>query len=297
MEPANEKDASDDLDAFEAMLDRIEAEQKQRIQKIQKEGEGKTALVLANADHTQGVIIAPSAKRTGRYQASFFDARGFYTHHDAATRNELIELAVRTYQMTERRDDFLEQMAKEPFFHLQNARFWYQGLGASQTALRDLAILNAPEAGAKGVDSLLGAFCRTYQKELLKRHIYLIPGHVTKLTSRDRQAITKEVTRTLIEEQRVTKENASHYQKVLAAADPSGEVPELETIRSAIKGISNVPPAKRERKEMARTIVHEDIKKLFYMLQHNLHLTPDDVTRLVHEATNQTRTNARSAVR
>ena len=242
-------------------------------------------------------MITASAKNPYLFQATYFNERGFTTHETASVRDTLIRRAVEHDGMTERDDSLLEQFAKEPCFHIQNATYWYQNQHAGETAIRDLVVSNAPREGAKNFDPLFVSFCRAYQEELQKRHIKIIPGKKANLTLSERTQITKAVTQKLIQEGKVTENNLYFYQQVLSVADPSQQVPRLEDLQSMIHTTAKKPPTRSERKRAARAIVQENVKKLFEKLQNDLHLTPDDVTKLVHEATSQVKTQNRSTAR
>lgn len=292
---AEEDDLS--LEEFEAMLQEIDQKNDKIIEEILKGSQGKDAIVLADKPHTQGVVITVSAKNPHLFQATYFNERGFTTHETASVRDTLIRRAVEHNGMTELDDSLLEQFSKEPCFHIQNATYWYQNQHAGETAIRDLVVSNAPREGAKNFDPLFVAFCRAYQEELQKRHIKIIPGKKANLTLSERTQITKAVTQKLIQEGKVTENNLYFYQQVLSVADPSQQVPRLEDLQSMIHTTAKKPPPRSERKRAARAIVQEDVKKLFEKLQNDLHLTPDDVTKLVHEATSQAKTQSRSAAR
>lgn len=292
---AEEDDLS--LEEFEAMLQEIDQKNDKIIETILKGNQGKDAIVLADKTHTQGVVITVSAKNPHLFQATYFNERGFTTHETASAYDTLIRRAVEHNGMTELDDSLLEQFAKEPCFHIQNATYWYQNQHAGETAIRDLVVSNAPREGAKNFDPLFAAFCRAYQEELQKRHIKIIPGKKANLTLSERVQITKAVTQKLIQEGKVTENNLYFYQQVLSIADPSQQVPRLEELQSMIHTTAKKPPTRSERKRAARAIVQEDVKKLFEKLQNDLHLTPDDVTKLVHEATSQAKTQSRSAAR
>mgnify|MGYP000040348349 FL=1 len=292
---AEEDDLS--LEEFEAMLQEIDQKNDQIIEAILKGSQGKDAIVLADKPHTQGVVITASAKTPYLFQATYFNERGFTTHETASMRDTLIRRAVEHNGMTELDDSLLEQFSKEPCFHIQNATYWYQNQHAGETAIRDLVVSNAPREGAKNFDPLFVSFCRAYQEELQKRHIKIIPGKKAALTPSERTQITKAVTQKLIQEGKVTENNLYFYQQVLSVADPSQQVPRLEDLQSMIHTTAKKPPTRSERKRAARAIVQEDVKKLFEKLQNDLHLTPDDVTKLVHEAASQAKTQSRSAAR
>lgn len=292
---AEEDDLS--LEEFEAMLQEIDQKNDKIIEAILNGSQGKDAIVLADKTHTQGVVITVSAKNPHLFQATYFNERGFTTHETASVRDTLIRRAVEHNGMTELDDSLLEQFAKEPGFLIQNATYWYQNQHAGETAIRDLVVSNAPREGAKNFDPLFAAFCRAYQEELQKRHIKIIPGKKANLTLSERTQITKAVTQKLIQEGKVTENNLYFYQQVLSIADPSQQVPRLEDLQSMIHTTTKKPKAKSERKRVARAIVQEDVKKLFEKLQNDLHLTPDDVTKLVHEAASQAKTQSRSAAR
>lgn len=292
---AEEDDLS--LEEFEAMLQEIDQKNDKIIEAILKGNQGKDAIVLSDKTHTQGVVITASAKNPHLYQATYFNERGFTTHETASMRDTLIRRAVEHDGMTERDDSLLEQFSKEPSFLIQNATYWYQNQHAGETAIRDLVVSNAPREGAKNFDPLFVSFCRAYQEELQKRHIEILPGKKADLTASERAQITKAVTQKLIEEGKVTENNLYFYQQVLSVADPSQQVPRLEELQSMIHTTAKKPPTRSERKRAARAIVQEDVKKLFEKLQNDLHLTPDDVTKLVHEATSQAKTQSRSAAR
>lgn len=292
---AEEDDLS--LEEFEAMLQEIDQKNDKIIEAILKGSQGKDAIVLADKTHTQGVVITASAKNPHLYQATYFNERGFTTHETASTRDILIRKAVEHNGMTEPDDSLLEQFSKEPSFHIQNATYWYQNQHADETAIRDLVVSNAPREGAKNFDPLFVSFCRAYQEELQKRHIKIIPGKKADLTLNERTQITKAVTQKLIEAGKVTENNLYFYQQVLSVADPSQQVPRLEELQSMIHTTTKKPKARSERKRAARAIVQEDVKNLFEKLQNDLHLTPDDVTKLVHEAANQAKTQSMSATR
>lgn len=292
---AEEDDLS--LEEFEAMLQEIDQKNDKIIEEILKGSQGKDAIVLADKPHTQGVVITVSAKNPHLFQATYFNERGFTTHETASVRDTLIRRAVEHNGMTELDDSLLEQFSKEPCFHIQNATYWYQNQHAGETAIRDLVVSNAPREGAKNFDPLFVAFCRAYQEELQKSHIKIIPGKKANLTLSERTQITKAVTQKLIQEGKVTENNLYFYQQVLSVADPSQQVPRLEDLQSMIHTTAKKPPTRSERKRAARAIVQEDVKKLFEKLQNDLHLTPDDVTKLVHEATSQAKTQSRSAAR
>lgn len=292
---AEEDDLS--LEEFEAMLQEIDQKNDKIIEEILKGSQGKDAIVLADKPHTQGVVITVSAKNPHLFQATYFNERGFTTHETASVRNTLIRRAVEHNGMTELDDSLLEQFSKEPCFHIQNATYWYQNQHAGETAIRDLVVSNAPREGAKNFDPLFVSFCRAYQEELQKRHIKIIPGKKANLTLNERTQITQAVTQKLIQEGKVTENNLYFYQQVLSVADPSQQVPRLEDLQSMIHTTAKKPPTRSERKRAARAIVQEDVKKLFEKLQNDLHLTPDDVTKLVHEATSQAKTQSRSAAR
>ena len=292
---AEEDDLS--LEEFEAMLQEIDQKNDKIIEAILKGSQGKDAIVLADKTHTPGVVITASAKNPHLYQATYFNERGFTTHETASTRDILIRKAVEHNGMTEPDDSLLEQFSKEPSFHIQNATYWYQNQHADETAIRDLVVSNAPREGAKNFDPLFVSFCRAYQEELQKRHIKIIPGKKADLTLNERTQITKAVTQKLIEAGKVTENNLYFYQQVLSVADPSQQVPRLEELQSMIHTTTKKPKARSERKRAARAIVQEDVKNLFEKLQNDLHLTPDDVTKLVHEAANQAKTQSMSATR
>lgn len=292
---AEEDDLS--LEEFEAMLQEIDQKNDKIIETILKGSQGKDAIVLADKTHTQGVVITASAKNPYLFQATYFNERGFTTHETASACDTLIRRAVEHNGMTERDDSLLEQFSKEPCFHIQNATYWYQNQHAGETAIRDLVVSNAPREGAKNFDPLFAAFCRAYQEELQKRHIKIIPGKKANLTLSERTQITKAVTQKLIQEGKVTENNLYFYQQVLSVADPSQQMPRLEELQSMIHTTAKKPPTRSERRRAARAIVQEDVKKLFEKLQNDLHLTPDDVTKLVHEATSQAKTQSRSAAR
>lgn len=292
---AEEDDLS--LEEFEAMLQEIDQKNDKIIEEILKGSQGKDAIVLADKPHTQGVVITVSAKNPHLFQATYFNERGFTTHETASVRDTLIRRAVEHNGMTELDDSLLEQFSKKPCFHIQNATYWYQNQHAGETAIRDLVVSNAPREGAKNFDPLFVAFCRAYQEELQKRHIKIIPGKKAKLTLSKRTQITQAVTQKLIQEGKVTENNLYFYQQVLSVADPSQQVPRLEDLQSMIHTTAKKPPTRSERKRAARAIVQEDVKKLFEKLQNDLHLTPDDVTKLVHEAASQAKTQSRSAAR
>lgn len=292
---AEEDDLS--LEEFEAMLQEIDQKNDKIIEAILNGSQGKDAIVLADKTHTQGVVITVSAKNPHLFQATYFNERGFTTHETASVRDTLIRRAVEHNGMTELDDSLLEQFAKEPGFLIQNATYWYQNQHAGETAIRDLVVSNAPREGTKNFDPLFAAFCRAYQEELQKRHIKIIPGKKANLTLSERTQITKAVTQKLIQEGKVTENNLYFYQQVLSIADPSQQVPRLEDLQSMIHTTTKKPKAKSERKRVARAIVQEDVKKLFEKLQNDLHLTPDDVTKLVHEAASQAKTQSRSAAR
>lgn len=292
---AEEDDLS--LEEFEAMLQEIDQKNDKIIEEILKGSQGKDAIVLADKPHTQGVVITVSAKNPHLFQATYFNERGFTTHETASVRDTLIRRAVEHNGMTELDDSLLEQFSKEPCFHIQNATYWYQNQHAGETAIRDLVVSNAPREGAKNFDPLFVSFCRAYQEELQKRHIKIIPGKKANLTLSERTQITQAVTQKLIQEGKVTENNLYFYQQVLSVADPSQQVPRLEDLQSMIHTTAKKPPTRSERKRAARAIVQEDVKKLFEKLQNDLHLTPDDVTKLVHEATSQAKTQSRSAAR
>lgn len=292
---AEEDDLS--LEEFEAMLQEIDQKNDKIIEEILKGSQGKDAIVLADKPHTQGVVITVSAKNPHLFQATYFNERGFTTHETASVRDTLIRRAVEHNGMTELDDSLLEQFSKEPCFHIQNATYWYQNQHAGETAIRDLVVSNAPREGAKNFDPLFVAFCRAYQEELQKRHIKIIPGKKANLTLSERTQITQAVTQKLIQEGKVTENNLYFYQQVLSVADPSQQVPRLEDLQSMIHTTAKKPPTRSERKRAARAIVQEDVKKLFEKLQNDLHLTPDDVTKLVHEAASQAKTQSRSAAR
>lgn len=285
------------LEEFEAMLQEIDQKNDKIIEEILKGSQGKDAIVLADKPHTQGVVITVSAKNPHLFQATYFNERGFTTHETASVRDTLIRRAVEHNGMTELDDSLLEQFSKEPCFHIQNATYWYQNQHAGETAIRDLVVSNAPREGAKNFDPLFVAFCRAYQEELQKRHIKIIPGKKANLTLSKRTQITQAVTQKLIQEGKVTENNLYFYQQVLSVADPSQQVPRLEDLQSMIHTTAKKPPTRSERKRAARAIVQEDVKKLFEKLQNDLHLTPDDVTKLVHEAASQAKTQSRSAAR
>lgn len=292
---AEEDDLS--LEEFETMLQEIDQKNDKIIEEILKGSQGKDAIVLADKTHTQGVVITASAKNPYLFQATYFNERGFTTHETASVRDTLIRRAVEHNGMTELDDSLLEQFAKEPCFHIQNATYWYQNQHAGETAIRDLVVSNAPREGAKNFDPLFVSFCRAYQGELQKRHIKIIPGKKANLTLSERTPITKAVTQKLIQEGKVTENNLYFYQQVLSVADPSQQVPRLEDLQSMIHTTAKKPPTRSERKRAARAIVQENVKKLFEKLQNDLHLTPDDVTKLVHEATSQVKTQSRSTAR
>lgn len=292
---AEEDDLS--LEEFEAMLQEIDQKNDKSIEEILKGSQGKDAIVLADKSHTQGVVLTVSAKNPHLFQATYFNERGFTTHETASVRDTLIRRAVEHNGMTELDDSLLEQFSKEPSFLIQNATYWYQNQHAGETAIRDLVVSNAPREGAKNFDPLFVSFCRAYQEELQKRHIKIIPGKKANLTLSERTQITKAVTQKLIEAGKVTENNLYFYQQVLSVADPSQQVPRLEDLQSMIHTTAKKPPTRSERKRAARAIVQEDVKKLFEKLQNDLHLTPDDVTKLVHEAASQAKTQSRSAAR
>lgn len=285
------------LEEFEAMLQEIDQKNDKIIEGILQGSQGKDAIVLSDKPHTQGVVITASAKTPHLYQATYFNERGFTTHETSSVRDNLIRRAVEHNGMTELDDSLLEQFSNEPCFHIQNATYWYQNQHAGETAIRDLVVSNAPREGAKNFDPLFVAFCRAYQEELQKRHIKILPGKKANLTLSERTQITKAVTQKLIQEGKVTENNLYFYQQVLSVADPSQQVPRLEELQSMIHTTAKKPPTRSERKRVARAIVQEDVKKLFEKLQNDLHLTPDDVTKLVHEATSQVKTQNRSTAR
>ena len=318
--------AEDDLslEEFEAMLQEIDQKNDKIIEAILKGSQGKDAIVLSDKTHTRGVVITASAKNPHLYQATYFNERGFTTHEAASTRDTLIRKAVEHNGMTEPDDSLLEQFSKEPSFHIQNATYWYQNQHAGETAIRDLVVSNAPREGAKNFDPLFVSFCRAYQEELQKRHIKIIPGKKADLTLNERTQITKTVTQKLIKTKQVTSKNLEHYRDVLKEIDPSGKVPSIEELQSvldefqqatptpplkewirdlaeqnneekdkSIKKPTSKHPTKSERKAIARTIVQEDVKNLFQRLHDELHLTPDDVTKLVHDAAQHAQTQTR----
>lgn len=285
------------LEEFEAMLQEIDQKNDKIIEGILQGSQGKDAIVLSDKPHTQGVVITASAKTPHLYQATYFNERGFTTHETSSVRDNLIRRAVEHNGMTELDDSLLEQFSNEPCFHIQNATYWYQNQHAGETAIRDLVVSNAPREGAQNFDPLFVAFCRAYQEELQKRHIKILPGKKANLTLSERTQITKAVTQKLIQEGKVTENNLYFYQQVLSVADPSQQVPRLEELQSMIHTTAKKPPTRSERKRVARAIVQEDVKKLFEKLQNDLHLTPDDVTKLVHEATSQVKTQNRSTAR
>lgn len=285
------------LEEFEAMLQEIDQKNDKIIEGILQGSQGKDAIVLSDKPHTQGVVITASAKTPHLYQATYFNERGFTTHETSSVRDNLIRRAVEHNGMTELDDSLLEQFSNEPCFHIQNATYWYQNQHAGETAIRDLVVSNAPREGAKNFDPLFVAFCRAYQEELQKRHIKILPEKKANLTLSERTQITKAVTQKLIQEGKVTENNLYFYQQVLSVADPSQQVPRLEELQSMIHTTAKKPPTRSERKRVARAIVQEDVKKLFEKLQNDLHLTPDDVTKLVHEAANQAKTQSMSATR
>lgn len=204
-----------------ADLEKREAEEQHCIETLQKETAGLPCFVLRDATRTHGALIAPSAKKEGLYQASFFDARGFWGDAEELSPDTLIRAAVREYQMTERDDAFLEELTEVPAFCRQTALFWYRQQGADETAIRELRIINPPAPDEDGIDPLLGAFCRNYQQELGKRHVSLVPGIPARLGSDERTAITEAVTKNLIASHQLTQEKLSRYAGVLCFADPA----------------------------------------------------------------------------
>lgn len=278
------------LEEFEAMLQEIDQKNDTIIEEILKGSQGKDAIVLADKDHKQGVVITASAKNPHLFQATYFNERGFTTHETASVRDTLIRKAVEHNGMTELDNSLLEQFSKEPCFHIQNATYWYQNQHAGETAIRDLVVSNAPREGAKNFDPLFVAFCKGYQEELQKRHIEVIPGKKANLTLGERTQLTKAVTQKLIQRGKVTPNNLYFYQQVLSVADPSQKVPSLEKLEAmCIPPREKKPLSKQERKAQAKAIIQEDVKKLFLKLQHDLHLTPDDITKLVHQSMTQER--------
>ena len=230
----------EDATSFEELMadfERHEEEERHLLESILEETRNLQGFVLRDASRTRGVLISPSARKEGMFQASFFDERGFFTDTDAPRKDSLIREAVREYQMTERDDAFLEELARTPTFCRLNALSWYRQQGTDETAVRELRIISPPVPDEKGVDPLLGAFCRAYQQELEKRHISLIPGQPARLGSDKRTAITEAVTKRLLRSRQLTAKTVGRYADVLCFADPGIRRAEQEDVRNFVKRI------------------------------------------------------------